>query len=179
MKLPSVLVLLIGLIVGILPGRAKEGDIELGNARFIQKVSSKSATFVHATESTGDKIKQPVECAFYVGIEAPVPFKEGELVPFSKPKLKESRLSDEEVGKMLMMEAGAYLVLLDGERKPVALLSDHGGGVISISKVVKVGTDVFQNDPESVSDSYHRISFPSVVSPVGGTGGPLKAKATE
>ena len=163
MKLSVLLVFLMGLILGVFPCRADEVEIGLGNVRFIQKVRSMNAVFVHGMCLKDGEIKKPVHYAFYVGVEPPVPFKERELARFSKPKLKETRLSDEDVGKMPMMEAGAYLVLLDGEREPVALLSDHRGGVISVSKVVNVGTDVFQNDPESIS-FYHRIDFPTVES---------------
>jgi hypothetical protein len=150
------LIILLGMCLGV---RAEE--IQVTKARSMQEVKSLSAALVNGLPiGAGKKFKKPVIYAFYVALGDPVPFSEEALQKLAGNGLARSRVSEEEVMNMTMMEASQYFVLLDDKQKVVCLLAKHGGRRISLSRVVEAGHNVFQNDPKGGMGTYHDFEFP-------------------
>ena len=149
-------VLLLGSCLGL---RAEE--FQMTKVHSMQEVKSLSAALVNGTPMQAGKIvKKPVLYAFYVAIGEPVPLSEDSRRKLAGDELAKSRVSEEDVMKMPMMEATQYYVLLDEKKKIVCLLAKHGGARISLSRVVESGADVFQNDPNGGIGSYYDFHFP-------------------
>lgn len=108
----------------------------------------------------GKEVKKPVFYAFYVALGDPVPLSKEARQKLAGDGLARSRVSEEEVMKMPLIEASQYFFLLDDKQKVVCLLAKHGGRRISLSRVIEAGSDVFQNDPKSGIGTYHDFQFP-------------------
>ena len=134
---------------------------DLSKARSIQKVKSLTAELINGTLiGLGSEVTKPVFYAFYVAVGDPIPLTEADRKKLSIARLKQTRVSEEEVGKMPMLEAMDYYVILDDRRKVMCLLAKHGGQRISLSSIIEAGSQVFQNDPTGDIDAYYDLLFP-------------------
>jgi len=132
---------------------------QLSKVRSIQKVRSMRASLIMGTSFGKRYGKKAIDYAFYVAIDSPTDLSKESIAKLTSEKFARSRVSEEDVMRMILMEAGEYFVLLDEKGDVICLLARHDEQRMSIGAVVESGTDVYQNDP-NVASTYFDFQFP-------------------